>query len=116
MRFDDKQFLAEQIKLHRKKANLTQEELAERVDLSTQHISRIETGCYIPSLKSFFLIAQELNIDLRIFGYNVNNSKYDVKNQIIEKIISANDAELILYENLIDVANKSLLKIKQTLF
>lgn len=54
MRFDDKQFLAEQIKLHRKKANLTQEELAERVDLSTQHISRIETGCYIPSLKSFF--------------------------------------------------------------
>lgn len=53
MKFDDKVFIAKQIRLHRKKLGLTQEELAEKVDLSVQHISRIESACYIPSLKSF---------------------------------------------------------------
>lgn len=53
MKFDDKAYLAKTIKMYRKKLNLTQAELAERVDLSDQHISRIESGCYTPSLKSF---------------------------------------------------------------
>ena len=116
MKFDDKKFLAEQIKLHRKKANLTQEELAEKVDLSTQHISRIESACYILSLKSFFMIAKVLKIDLRIFGYNSDLTENQRKNQLIQNIINAADAELILYENLMNATNKSLLEIKQNLF
>ena len=55
MLFEDKQFLAKQIKIYRKKAKLTQAELAEKVDLSVQHISKIESGYYIPSLKTFFI-------------------------------------------------------------
>ena len=43
------------IKALREKQRMTQAELAEKVDLSDQHISRIESGCYIPSLKSFFM-------------------------------------------------------------
>ena len=56
MKFDNKSYIAEKIKYHRKKMNFTQAELAEMVDLSVQHISRIESGCYIPSLKSFFIL------------------------------------------------------------
>ena len=104
MKFNDKQFIAQQIKKHRKKAGFTQEQLAEKVDLSTQHISRIESGCYIPSLNSFFMIVSVLNIDLKTFGFNLNSTSNNSKNTLIQKISSATDAELIFYENLIDFA------------
>ena len=115
MKFDDKKFIAQQIKIHRKKAGLTQEELAEMVELSTQHISRIESACYIPSLKSFFLIASKLNIDLRLFGFNTNLTNNPIKDKLIKNVIAATDAELIFYENLMDAANISLNKVKREL-
>jgi len=115
MRFDDKEFIGQQIRLHRKKLGLTQEELAEKVDLSVQHISRIESGCYIPSLKSFFLIAKTLKIDLRIFGYNIESSTNPQKNKLIDNITKATDAELIFYENFISAVLNSLAKVKSEL-
>ena len=115
MKFDDKVFIAQQIRLHRKKLGMTQEELAEKVDLSVQHISRIESGCYIPSLKSFFLLATVLNIDLRIFGYNIQASANPQKDKLIYKITNSTDAELIFYENIMDAVSLSLAKVKQEL-
>ena len=116
MKFDDKKYLAEQIKLHRKKMGLTQAELAEKVDLSDQHISRIESGCYIPSLKSFFMIIDTLKIDLSTFGINLKTTKNPKKDKLIEMISSATDAELIFYENAIKSINQSMAQIKKDLF
>lgn len=113
MKFDDKKFLAEQIKLHRKKAGLTQALLAEKIDLSVQHISRIESGCYIPSLKTFFMLASVLNIDLRIFGFNINSTENDVKNKLIEYIVNASKTELIFYENVISAVNNSIKEVRK---
>jgi len=115
MRFDDKYFLAEQIKLHRKKLGITQAELAEKVDLSTQHISRIEGACYVPSLKSFFLIAEVLNMDLRIFGFGTSKTQNQKKDVLIQKIINATDAELIFYQNMIESVSVSLSTIRTKL-
>lgn len=115
MKFDDKKFLAEQIRLHRRKAGLTQAELAEKVDLSVQHISRIESACYTPSLKSFFLIANILKIDLKIFGYNRDLSSNTQRDGLIQKIISATDAEIIFYENIMSAVSESLSKIRRQL-
>ena len=70
MKFDDKNFIAQKIKTYRKKMGLTQEQLAEQIDLSVQHVSRIENGCYIPSLTTFFKIISILQIDLKEFGFN----------------------------------------------
>ena len=113
MKFDDKKFLAHQIKLHRKKLGITQAELAEKVDLSVQHISRIESGCYIPSLKSFFMIANALQIDLKIFGYNLKANENQQKEKLIQRISNASDAEIIFYENSFNAINKSLEQLKQ---
>ena len=44
MKFDDKVFIAKQIKKHRKRAGLTQAELAEKVNLTIRHISGIESA------------------------------------------------------------------------
>ena len=115
MRFDDKKFLAEQIRIHRKKAGLTQAELAEKVDLSVQHISRIESACYIPSLKSFFLIAYVLKMDLRIFGYDVKTTSNTSRNGLIQNIVNATDAEVIFYENIMDAISRGLAKVKREL-
>ena len=115
MKFDDKKFLATQIQIHRKKLGLTQAELAEKVDLSVQHISRIESGCYIPSLKSFFMLISVLNIDLRVFGFDINKTSNETKNKLIQTIINATDAEVIFYENTMEAVTKSLSKVKKEL-
>lgn len=72
MKFDDKKFIGNKIKSYRKKLGITQSELAEMVDLSDQHISRIESGCYVPSLTTFFDLVNVLKIDLQEFGFGVN--------------------------------------------
>lgn len=116
MKFDDKKYLAEQIKYHRKKLGMTQSELAEKVDLSDQHISRIESGCYVPSLKSFFLIIDALKIDLSVFGVNLKTTSNPKKDSLIEIISKATDAELIFYENTLKSINESFSQIKKELF
>lgn len=115
MKFDDKFYLASQIKYHRKKMRLTQAELAEKVDLSVQHISRIESGCYIPSLKSFFMLVKVLHIDLTEFGFNMADTQNPLKNKLMEIIASATETELIFYDNMINALNKSFSKTKKNL-
>lgn len=59
--------VAEQIKQARKKANLTQEELAERIGLSGKMvISHYESGTRKPSLLTLEKIANALNCELEI--------------------------------------------------
>ncbi len=111
MKFDNKAYLAERIKYHRKQLRMTQAELAKKVDLTEQHISRIESGCYIPSLKSFFLLAEALQIDLREFGFNPSAVSDACKNALIEKIINCNERELILYKEVINSIHNGLLQI-----
>lgn len=115
MKFDDKQFLAEKIKYYRKKNNLTQAQLAEMVDLSVQHVSRIESGYYIPSLKTFFMLVTVLKIDLREFGFGRESTNHPLKDKLIDMISHATDAELIFCENVMGAVTKSLSKVKSEL-
>ena len=50
------------IKITRKENNLTQEELASRIDISITHMSHIETGNKKLSLQVLVDIANELNV------------------------------------------------------
>ena len=49
------------IKEHRKELKMSQAELAERVNVSNNHISSIETGKQIPSLTTFVKICEQLD-------------------------------------------------------
>ncbi len=64
---DFKHRLALNIQYQRKLADMTQEQLAEKLEVSTQYISQLEstTSRSVPSLKLLFLIAQVLEIDIR---------------------------------------------------
>lgn len=55
---------------HRRSANMTQEELAQRVDVTRQTIIAIEKGNYIPSVLLALKIAKVFNTTVeRIFYY-----------------------------------------------
>jgi len=44
-------------------ARLTQEQLAEKVDIGLRHLQRIEAGEKSPSMKTFVRIKKVLNVD-----------------------------------------------------
>lgn len=65
--------LGKEIKRYRKKAGLTQEELAEIIDCSNTHIGQIENAGTKPSLEMVVRIANALNVtidQLLIHEYN----------------------------------------------
>ncbi len=57
--------LGKNIKLYRKAKKLSQNALAEMVDLSREHLACIETGKEYISLRKLFLIADVLEVPLQ---------------------------------------------------
>ena len=62
--------IGKRIKICRKQRNLTQEELAERIDVSSHYIYEIERGTKTMSLSILTKLSRELNIstDYILFG------------------------------------------------
>ena len=56
--------LGKNIKKYRKEKHLSQNKLAEMVDLSREHLASIETGKEFISLRKLFLIADTLEVSL----------------------------------------------------
>ncbi|MBR1424135.1 helix-turn-helix transcriptional regulator [bacterium] len=54
--------LGRNIKKYREVNHLSQNELAEKVDLSREYLARVETGCKRISLKKLFAIADALEV------------------------------------------------------
>lgn len=57
--------LGEAVRARRKKAGLSQEKLAEKSDLSTVFISRIERGRESPTIDSLLKVAKALKVRVR---------------------------------------------------
>ena len=53
-------YLLSEIKTIRKNKNISQKTLAEKIGISQQHLSKIETGQIIPSLSTYIKILQIL--------------------------------------------------------
>ncbi len=59
-------FTGQIIEEARKKANLTQEELAERIGTNKSYISRVETGRTEPRVSTFYRIAAALGLQISL--------------------------------------------------
>jgi len=57
--------LARHLQRIRKTKKITQEELAEKVHVSTTWVGYIETGRFRPSLKLLYKIAHALNVEVK---------------------------------------------------
>lgn len=62
--------IGEQVRLAREKAKVTQEQLAERIDVSPQYVSDLERGVVGPSVSTIKRICISLNVssDQLLFG------------------------------------------------
>lgn len=67
---DIRYIIADNVRLYRKRENLTQSELAERADLSLDSIKRIEGGKRTMSLENFLRLSDALHVPLLFFLYD----------------------------------------------
>ena len=70
--------IGRRIKAAREKKQLTQEQLAELVDLSTMHISVIERGVKLPKLETLINIANVLDVSADVLLQDVINNRGEI--------------------------------------
>ena len=66
------------IKAAREKKQLTQEQLAELVDLSAMHVSVIERGVKLPKLETLINIANVLDVSADVLLQDVINNRAEI--------------------------------------
>jgi len=80
---------AEKLKKIRKNKNVSQIELSEKIGISPNHFSRLETGKYMPSIPVLVKIAQalEVTIDYLVNGMDEDIPEIQIKNKsLLEKV------------------------------
>ena len=103
--------IGQRIRRFRKAHSLSQEELAEKVGISTTHMSLIETGNTKLSLAVLVKIALtlEVNTDDILFEQSVIN-KSSLTEQILELLEDCSPQELIIIFDIIKATKISLTK------
>ena len=91
--------LINNIKKYRKLRHLTQEQLAEKTNSSTNYIGTIETGKKFPSLNMIERIAEALEISSLLL-FQSENTDY--------KSFNKNEIKKIIIENLSNSIDKSI--------
>lgn len=86
----------------RKDRKLTQEELAEKIDLSTNYLSKVERGLSVLNVEAFLKMADVLEFSLEDFGIKADNKISASKKELIEKILSSSEKEIKAYSELLD--------------
>lgn len=104
MIFDDKYFIGRKIKSFRKKRGLTQAELAEKIDLSEKHISKIEASIHVPS------IAEALEIGMEEFGFELKTDGNPDREELIKCIFDSTDEEIKLLLSVVKCLKENLHK------
>lgn len=93
-----KELLGTRIKELRKQRGISQDQLAERIDIDPKHVSRIEVGRSYPSLDTLDKIAMALNVELKdFFEFIHGRNEEELRGEIGEmlKNISKDKLEII---------------------
>lgn len=106
----DKFEIGKIVKKYRYRKNLTQNQLAELVDLNEKQIYRIEAGLNYPTYITFVKLVNVLNIDINDFAENVAKKQNPLVDEIIRIVQDSNDYELEIYINVLLSLKKSLQK------
>ena len=80
------------IRQYRKKQGMKQKDLAERISVSEQHVSHIETGSTKLSLSTLVAIANALDIDCNtLLGKTLTGARRPLMNKQIQCLVSEMD-------------------------
>ena len=83
--------LREAIRNERKNKRITQEELAEMLEVSPTHVKHIESGHRKPSIEILFELAKILNISLDGVVFPKNETPHDATRGKIERLLDISD-------------------------
>lgn len=100
------------IKTLRMDKKLTQEELAEKIEISKNYLSKVERGLSTLNAESFLKMAAVLEFNLEDFGIKFQNNaiKDDSKKELINLILSSSPNETQAYLEVVKVLNKFIVK------
>lgn len=97
------------IRAERTKQNISQEKLAEMVGCGTTHISHIETGNTIPSLKTFISIINALRISSdELLRNHMDKVKHVLEGEVAELIRDCDDGEARIITDTLKALKASL--------
>lgn len=89
----DRKSIGQRIQTYREAAGMSQDELAETLELSTIYISTIERGVRTPSLDVFVNIANALNVSADILLVDVLRNGYKVKASLLSEKLETKSSE-----------------------
>lgn len=99
---DTKKLVGKRIKELRKLKKLSQEKLAEVIDIDPKHLSAIEVGRSFPSLVTLDKIVKHLEIDLKdVFDYPKSYTRSELRKSIMNMLKEADEAKLRLLIKLV---------------
>ena len=104
----DKNYIAQVLQNARRKACLKQAELAEKINISEKHLSKIETGKNFPALDTFFKIIEVLQLNLVDFGINIPIEESTKRKRLQNIITNASEKQIDFYTDIINAINKHI--------
>ncbi|MBH7884817.1 helix-turn-helix transcriptional regulator [Clostridioides difficile] len=109
----DFKFIGQRIKIARIKKKLTQEVLSEKINVSPQHVSNIETGNSSVSLPTFVAIANTLGVSVdELLCDTILSSKAVFENELEEVLRDCNEYEIRFITDIVKASKKSIRDIK----
>lgn len=89
MKMVDYQLIGNRIKRQRQNAGLTQEQLAERAEITTVYLSKIENGHVKPTLELLSTLCEFLDMDMGLLFQNVQPAFPNYQNELVMQYFNA---------------------------
>ncbi len=99
--------MGKRIRYYRTQSHLTQEQLAEKIGISSKHLSRIESGHHTPYFDTIMLAAKELDVPIDAFLEDIEDNYTNTFLQLIKSDISD------MSKNQLDMLKKNIQIIKE---
>ena len=88
-----KKMIGARIQKLRKQKGLTQDELSEKVNISSKYLSSIERGKENPTLNTFISIAEELSVDIGDFFTEIQIEDPKITKEMILSLVDEADED-----------------------
>ena len=99
----DKLTMGDRIREARKKCELTQEQLAEKLDVSVEFVGQIERGQKLPGMQVFIKLIEVLNVSADyLLRDSISTGKLFGENALGSKVDKLSPKERVALEALID--------------
>lgn len=81
--------IGQKIQYYRRKANLTQEKLSEKIDITPNHLSKLEAGRHNLHFDTIILLAKALDVPVDAFLEDIEDNQINTFLEIMKSDISS---------------------------